>query len=141
MRAFGEMVGLLWASGEYSAAIKLEEYWNRCLQQFNASLLCAYPIDRLGPEFQADGIHAILCDHTCLEPVEDAAALEQALTRAAEDVLGEGATAAMEFECPPEWGVVPRPERIILWLRREVPRAAPQILNAARQRYLQASVS
>lgn len=31
VRAYGEMVGILWTSGEYSAAIKLEEFWNRIL--------------------------------------------------------------------------------------------------------------
>jgi len=30
IRAYGEMVGLLWGAESYEAAGRLEEYWNRC---------------------------------------------------------------------------------------------------------------
>ena len=45
LRAFGEMVGLLWQRGQLDAAIRLEEYWNALLAETPACLFCAYPID------------------------------------------------------------------------------------------------
>jgi PAS domain S-box-containing protein len=41
--AFGEMVALLCADGNYSAAIRLEQLWNDLSQELRFSLFCAYP--------------------------------------------------------------------------------------------------
>jgi MEDS: MEthanogen/methylotroph, DcmR Sensory domain len=43
VRAFGEMVALLWARGDSGATVRLEYLWNRILQNGSFSLLCAYP--------------------------------------------------------------------------------------------------
>jgi hypothetical protein len=48
VRAFGEMVALLWAAGNSRAALELEELWNELLGHHPFSLLCAYPLDGLG---------------------------------------------------------------------------------------------
>src|SRR5262249_9376874 len=44
IRVFGEMVGLLWADGEYETAVALEEMWNQLQSALPFSLLCAYPV-------------------------------------------------------------------------------------------------
>jgi hypothetical protein len=132
IRAYGEMVGLLWTSGQYSAAIELEDYWNRVLASLNAVLYCAYPIDIFGTEFQASAVHGILCDHTRLLPARDSEILESSLRTAVRDVLGEEAG---QFESPAPWGSVPSAERLILWLRETHPNTAPAILARAREDY------
>ncbi len=66
IRAFGEMVGLLWVEGAYSAAIRLEEYWNRVLQANAICLFCAYPIDLFGRDFELPRLQALLGTHTHL---------------------------------------------------------------------------
>jgi hypothetical protein len=43
VRAFGEMVALLWARGDSGATVRLEYLWNRIRQNGAFSLLCAYP--------------------------------------------------------------------------------------------------
>jgi hypothetical protein len=43
VRAFGEMVALLWARGDSGATVRLEYLWNRIRQNGSFSLLCAYP--------------------------------------------------------------------------------------------------
>jgi PAS domain S-box-containing protein len=48
VRAFGEMVALLWAEGNASAAIALEELWNDLGKNYVFSLLCAYPMKGFG---------------------------------------------------------------------------------------------
>lgn len=43
IRAFGEMVALLWQRGQIEVAIDLELLWNQLLREHDFSLLCAYP--------------------------------------------------------------------------------------------------
>jgi hypothetical protein len=136
IRAYGEMVGLLWKTGQRPAAVRLEEYWNSLLRSSNISLFCAYPIDVFSEEFQAEHVDALLCAHTHMLPIDDE--LERALDRAMHEVLGErlaGLRALIKANDRPSWGEVPRSEAIILWLRKNLPGSASKIIGRARQYY------
>jgi signal transduction histidine kinase/ActR/RegA family two-component response regulator len=75
VRAFGEMVLLLWAQGARDAAIRVEELWNELSKTHAFSLVCAYAMsvfrgDEHGVEFRR------VCDeHTHVIPAESFAAL------------------------------------------------------------------
>ena len=43
VRAFGEMVALLWANGDAGATVRLEHLWQQFCQSQSFSLFCAYP--------------------------------------------------------------------------------------------------
>jgi hypothetical protein len=43
VRAFGEMVALLWAQGNDGATIQLEHLWNKFARKAQFCLFCAYP--------------------------------------------------------------------------------------------------
>jgi hypothetical protein len=43
VRAFGEMVALLWAQGNRDATIRLEELWTQFCNQEHFPIFCAYP--------------------------------------------------------------------------------------------------
>ena len=43
VRAFGEMVAILWAKGHTGATIRLEQLWHRMCHERGFSLFCAYP--------------------------------------------------------------------------------------------------
>jgi hypothetical protein len=43
VRAFGEMVAILWAMGNVDATIRLEHLWNKFCESEFFSLFCAYP--------------------------------------------------------------------------------------------------
>jgi PAS domain S-box-containing protein len=47
VRAFGEMVDLLWRDGQPDAAIRLEQLWNDLARTHSFELLCAYTIANL----------------------------------------------------------------------------------------------
>ena len=64
IRAFGEMVGLLWVDGQHAAAIRLEQYWNELLAGSAFSLYCAYPIDISDAGLHLGGLEAVLGAHT-----------------------------------------------------------------------------
>jgi hypothetical protein len=42
VRAFGELVALLWSRGEHAATVRLEHLWNRLLEREKIRLLCGY---------------------------------------------------------------------------------------------------
>lgn len=63
VRAFGEMVVLLWSQGLYGATIVLEQLWNVLCKQEELALLCAYP--RIGSRRLLDKPLREVCDlHT-----------------------------------------------------------------------------
>lgn len=43
VRAFGEMVAILWMRGEHAATLELEERWSKLCRNENFPLFCAYP--------------------------------------------------------------------------------------------------
>jgi hypothetical protein len=136
LRAYGEMVGILWMANQYAAAARLEELWNKLLRSSHIRLFCGYPIDVFGEEFQVEKVDPLLCAHTHMLPMDDA--LESALDRAMNEVLGsrvEGLRTLMKANYRPSWGEVPRTEALILWLRNNLPGSAGEILSRARGYY------
>lgn len=43
VRAFGEMVAILWAKGHVGATVRLEQLWNKFCEREAFCLFCAYP--------------------------------------------------------------------------------------------------
>ena len=43
VRAFGEMVAILWAQGKVGATVRLEQLWNKFCENEAFCLFCAYP--------------------------------------------------------------------------------------------------
>lgn len=138
LRAYGEMVGLLWTSGQCAAAVRLEEYWNRLLDANQFRLFCAYPIDLFDDDVNAAVLAPILCAHTHLLPADQQ--LDDAVGRAMNEVLGprseEMRLLARGAE-PHRTTVVPDGAAVILWLKAHRPEFADAILSRARGYYRQ----
>ena len=137
LRAYGEMVGILWQAGNTQAAAALEGLWNRLLAETEVDLYCAYPIDVFGSDFHAAVVDEILCAHTQLVPSAGANVV-RAIERAMTDVLGsraEGLRPLMKANHRPAWGDVPPGEAVILWLRNNLPDYADEIVGRARRYY------
>ena len=75
VRAFGEMVALLWADGSHQAAIKLEELWNDLQRGHSFSLFCAYPMNGLAGEQFVDAHNDVCSRHSRVIPAESYADL------------------------------------------------------------------
>lgn len=75
IRAFGEMVAVLWAEGNHAAAIRLEELWSDLQKAHSFSLFCAYPMNGLGGERFIEP-HGSVCNvHSRVIPAESYADL------------------------------------------------------------------
>ena len=142
LRAYGEMVGVLWTQGRFSAAMVLEEYWNTVLATTDFRLFCAYPIDVFGKSFHSCDVEALLCSHTHLLPGEANGPLESAIERAMSEVLGAESSqlrARMNTESQPSWAAGLKAEALILWLRSNLTDQADEILGKAQQYYYAAA--
>jgi len=67
VRAFGEMVAVLWARGDHAATIELEKLWTAFVQAENFPLYCAYPRD-VFPKNAVESMVAICKEHSRLLP-------------------------------------------------------------------------
>ena len=63
VRAFGEMVAILWGRGNGAATVRLEYLWHNLCNQENFTLFCAYP--KIGfTEFTMDSMQDICNAHS-----------------------------------------------------------------------------
>ncbi len=75
VRAFGEMVALLWAEGNYTAAIRMEELWNDLQKNHSFSLFCAYPMNAFGGGKFVKPLSDVCSAHSRVVPAESYAEL------------------------------------------------------------------
>jgi hypothetical protein len=68
VRAYGEMVDLLWRDGKAEAAIAVEELWNALASKYTFSLLCAYAGESLRANPREDGREMICRTHSRVLP-------------------------------------------------------------------------
>ena len=59
VRAYGEMVALLWDDGLVNAAIQLEEMWNELGRRHSFSLFCGYPAGSVTRDGHLDAFAAV----------------------------------------------------------------------------------
>jgi anti-sigma regulatory factor (Ser/Thr protein kinase) len=64
IRAYGEMVALLWDSGDVLAAIELETLWNDLARELPFSLFCSYPAASVASSEHAEALHQVCHLHS-----------------------------------------------------------------------------
>jgi PAS domain S-box-containing protein len=70
IRAYGEMVDLLWRDGNPEAAIRLEELWNDLIGEYSFALLCAYPMGNFYKESHSADFERVCHTHSSVVPSE-----------------------------------------------------------------------
>lgn len=127
LRAYGEMVGLLWAQNQFPAAIRLEQLWNRLRKLHPFSLYCGYSIDVFGRQFEPRLLQALLSAHTHLLPAAEGDGLRAAVLRAMDEASPRIEQSGSAF--------APGGEALILWLREQHACQADAVLSQARSYY------
>ena len=70
VRAYGEMVDLLWRDGAADAALRLEDLWNEAGNKHCFSLFCAYTIGHFYKEGDGRRFYEVCRQHTHIIPTE-----------------------------------------------------------------------
>lgn len=133
-RVYGEMVNILWQTGEKKAAATLENHWNALLKEYAFSLLCAYHVDNLDPAAYYGDIECICSSHTHFLPSQDFRLLEKALDDASENVMGVSLKGMMrsiaKFRHPTT--IMPSSQASLLYISKTMPITTEFILNQVR---------
>ena len=136
VRAYGEMVDLLWQRGEQDTAIRLEEFWNELASLQTFSLLCAYRMDPLDGSAYPGALECVCRLHTHLIPARDYARFNEAVVQASREVL-DSPLADLLLSISERHGMptrMPQGQATLLWLQRNMPRTAERILAGMRER-------
>jgi hypothetical protein len=136
VRAFGEMVDILWQQKNLAGAHRLEQFWNDLNRLIPFSLFCAYRMD-IFDEATYDKFFGNICrTHTHVFPSTHHGMLETAVAAATEEVLGTslaGMCASMHSSVDDlESTRIPAIQRQIMWLVRNLPISAGKILARSR---------
>jgi hypothetical protein len=136
VRAYGEMVDVLWQRGERDAAILLEGYWNELARLQTFSLLCAYYMDNLDPATYRGALQCICDAHTHLIPARDYEHFDRAVHEASRQVLDEPRANMMLALAANERPRIEMPlgQAALLWLQENMPRTAEKVLSTLRAR-------
>ena len=138
IRAFGEMVDLLWQRGREDAAIALEELWNELQQSRHFALLCGYHLDIFDIRVQAEALPRVFGAHTHAQPVEDNSRLAAALDQALAEIVGTAEAARIYLDVAERVprGSLPRAQAVLGWLSTSGNLNAARVLERTRMHYL-----
>ena len=75
VRAFGEMVALMWMEGNREAAVRLEEIWGSFVKTHLLSLCCAYPLNVFRSDTDERLFLKVCGEHSQVIPAESYTAL------------------------------------------------------------------
>lgn len=134
VRAYGEMVDVLWQRGERKAAARLEDFWNEIgtLQTF--SLLCAYCIDPLHAGSYGGGLETVCKSHTHVIPAADYSRFNDAVSEASKSILDQP-LAQMLHNLAASHRLqtdMPIGQAALIWLKQNMPRTADKVLSELR---------
>jgi len=134
VRAYGEMVDILWQQGSREAAIRLEEYWNDLGKLQTFALFCAYFMDPLDHKAYDGPLQCVCKLHSHLIPTRDFERLDNAVGEAAAKVLDEPfAKLLLSLAASHRTSThMPPGQAALLWLSRNMPRTAEKVLEEVR---------
>lgn len=134
VRAYGELVSVLWTSGRRDEAVALEQRWERLLAEAPVELFCGYAIALTDDDFTLTEVEALLALHGAVEPA--AAGFERQLAASMRELLGAAAPVdeVLDAPRPAGWGTLPPAEALLLWLRNNRPDMAGEVISLAAHR-------
>lgn len=134
VRAYGEMVDVLWQRGEREAAIRLEEFWNELGKLQTFSLFCAYRMDPLDSAVYGGPLESVCRVHSHLVPARDPARFDASVSAASTRVLDpQLAQILLALAANHQTAThMPPGQAALFWLRQNMPRTAEKVLRELR---------
>jgi hypothetical protein len=138
VRAFGEMVDVLWRTGRAAGAMLLEDLWNALQRTRGFALLCGYQLDIFDVDVQANALPAVFGMHTHARPAADSSRLATALHRALTEIIGpvEAARTYLDVAEHVPQTSLPRAHAVLAWLSANDAGRARNVLERTQAHYL-----
>lgn len=138
LRAWGELVNILWERGDIAASMNLEDLFDQLNKKIGIAMFCSYVMDNFNGDVHAVMLPRLGTNHTHLIPVEDYARLERAVAEALRETAGPDEARVLESQLlsryqPPY--CMPRSQALLLALRQFLPAIADPVLQRSRNLY------
>jgi hypothetical protein len=134
VRAYGDLVDVLWQEGRPAHALLLEKAWHDLLKRDPVTLLCGYVVDPLAAALDSRAFLPLCRAHGHVEPCHHPARRD-AIRGAIDEVLGAyelGRLQSLLAATGIPTGGGGSDELTLMWLRTEVPHLAQRVINRAR---------
>jgi MEDS: MEthanogen/methylotroph, DcmR Sensory domain len=137
IRAFGEMVDVLWQRGQERAAIALEERWNDLARTRPLALLCGYQLDIFELDVQRKALPEVVRTHSHTHTVGEPSWLAAAVDQALAEVAGPFRAARIYLDVAEHVprGSLPRAQAVLGWLSTKDVPFAREVLERTRMHY------
>jgi hypothetical protein len=144
LRAWGELVNVLWERGDVAASMNLEDLFDQLNKKIGIAMFCSYVMDNFNGDVHALMLPRLGTNHTHLIPVEDYVRLERAVAEALRETAGPDEARALESQLlsryqPPY--SMPRSQALLLALRQFLPALADPVLQRSRNLYTAAGAA
>jgi hypothetical protein len=136
IRAYAEMVDILWREGRAQAAIRVEEYWNEIATIYPLSLFCGYMLDHHDHSTYRSPLREIGRTHTEVLSTDEDERFGAALDAASRDVFGvplNNMLRLSHLENYPGEERLPGAQRTMLWMMRHLPSTSGEVLRKAKK--------
>ena len=138
VRAWGEMVNILWQRGDVAASMNLEDLFDQLNKIVRIVMFCSFLMDNFNGDVHEAMLPRLGTNHSHLIPVEDYARLERAVDDALRETVGPDEARVLESQLlsrylPPY--SMPRSEALLLALRQFLPAVADPVLRRSRELY------
>jgi len=144
MRAWGELVDVLWERGDVAASMNLEDLFDQLNKKIGIAMFCSYLMDNFNGDVQAHMLPRLGTNHSHLIPAEHYARLERAVAAALREIVGPDEARVLESRLLSQYQPpfnMPRPQALLLALRQFLPAVADPVLERSRSLYTAAGAA
>jgi hypothetical protein len=138
VRAWGELVDVLWERGDVAASMNLEDMFDQLNKKIGIAMFCSYLMDNFNGDVHAHMLPRLGTNHSHLIPVEDYARLERAVADALRETAGPDEARVLESRLLSRYQPpfnMPRSQVLLLALRQFLPTIADAVLQKSRDLY------
>jgi hypothetical protein len=144
VRWWGEMVGVLWESGNVLASMKLEDLFDQLGREADIAIFCSFLMDNFDGDVHAHILPRLGSNHSSLIPVEDYARLERAVAQALQETVGPEDARIFQSRLLSQYQPpfdMPRAQALLLALRDIAPALASPVLRRTGELYSTAGIA
>jgi hypothetical protein len=131
-RIYSEMASMLWQDEDTVGAIRLEEQWNALADTHQFSLYCGYTMDTHCERSYASPLEELGRTHSDILGTPEDERFGMALDRASKEIFGISLSQMAGVAKQDGTRRFPSGQRIMLWVKRNLPMSTTQLAERAR---------